>query len=339
MKYLNFKITSALLVLLLVALVSCDTISGDPELPIPLEQTMSNTGAFLRIVSVESSGFDVADLATAEYAIIGEVSDVENGELVESIAFYASYIATGETSPPTVPETNDPISTFSASELEVHEDSGLPRGRFAVSLQDIMAALNLEIDDLNLGDTFNVRWEVILEDGRSFTAADASPAVGGGFYNSPYNANAGVVQGVPQDLFVGEYTITQNNNSATFNPIWSDFSVTTTLQVDPANGLNGRVMALSYLGGFPQDFELTFFRRQDFQTFTATDNWVSVPPPAFELGVGCSAIGLRFSSVPDETITSFDVNDDSQFTFAIIDNPDGDCGGGAAQVTFTATKN
>ena len=51
-------------VLVVTTLISCDALVGDPELPIPLDETLASTGAFLRVLSVESSGFDVADLAT-----------------------------------------------------------------------------------------------------------------------------------------------------------------------------------------------------------------------------------------------------------------------------------
>jgi hypothetical protein len=84
---------------------------------------------------------------------------------------------------------------------------------------------------------------------------------------------------------------------------------------------------------------LTFFRRQDFQSFTAADNWVSVPPPSKDWALGCSPVGLRAGAITDETQSNFNVDDDSQFTFALIDNEDGDCGGSGVPVTFTAVKN
>ena len=60
------KIKYTIVSLLIVGtLVQCDALVGDPDLPIPLEETMANTGAFLRVLAVTSleSGFDVADLS------------------------------------------------------------------------------------------------------------------------------------------------------------------------------------------------------------------------------------------------------------------------------------
>ena len=164
----------------------------------------------------------------------------------------------------------------------------------------------------------------------------------GGFYNSPFIARSGVVQGIPSNIFVGDYTFTQMNNGATFNPLFEGGNTfTATLQVDPSNTLNGRVIeGLSYLsqfGGFAFDLSFVFFRRQDFQAFTSADNYATtagIQNPA----VGCG-IGLRFDAVTDETKSGFDVDDDSEFTFILIDNRDSDCGGGPAEVTFQAVKN
>ena len=96
MRYLlNLKLLSTLFVLLLFAGVSCDTITGDPELPIPLDETLENTGAFLRINSVETAAFDLADLSTAAYTINVEYFDGEGATLLDNVEFYAAYQSFG----------------------------------------------------------------------------------------------------------------------------------------------------------------------------------------------------------------------------------------------------
>lgn len=339
MKYLKSIFT---LLVIASVFVSCNAITGDPDLPIPLDETLSNTGAFLRVTSVQSPGFDVADLSTAAYSYTGEISDINNGQNTEKVSFYVSYIETGESSPPTIPENEAPIMEVLISDMDVSESSGLPRSTFTILLQDILDSFpSLSVSDLSLGDVFNIRWELTMDDGTTYTNTDISPSVSGGFYSSPFNARASVVQGIPQDRFVGEYEITQLNDGNTFNPLFEGSNTfTATLELDSDNLLNGRVIeSLSYLsqfGGFAFDLNFVFFRRQDFQTFTATDNYATtngVQDPS----VGCG-IGLRFGPVADETKSGFDVDDDSEFTFTLIDNRDSDCGGSPAEVTFRAVK-
>lgn len=339
MKYLNINYTSIALLLLMVTVVSCDALTGEPDLPIPLDETLNNTGAFLRVDSVDSPGFDVADLSTAEYAFYGSLSSNESGEDVDRVDIYASYRPT-DPNASNIDEPSSPIVTVDAASLSIAEDTGLPHGRFAISLQEILSALSIQQSDLELGDVFNVRWELVMDDGTTYSVEDAAPAIGGGFYNSPYNANASVVQSVPENLFVGEYQITQNNASGTFNPIFSGVTFTVTLRVDPSNSLNGRLFDAMYLGGFARTIPLTMFRRQDFQTFTFADNWTSVPLSGFDFGLLCGGDveTLKLANVNDATQSNFDVNDDSQFTFTVIDNPDGACGGAGTQVSFTAVK-
>ncbi len=335
MRKLKYIIASMLVV---TTLIQCDALVGDPELPIPLEETLANTGAFLRVLSVESSGFDVADLAAAAYTFTGELQDVNNGNDVDRVDFYVAF-KPADRSNPGVGEQPSPIKSYTSDQFTT-QASGLPGGQFSVSLNAILSHLSISVDDLALGDNFEIRWVVVTKDGTTYTNTEASPAVTGGFYQSPYFARAGVVQSIPENIFVGEYTFTQLNNGATFNPLFGA-TFTGEMQVDASNTLNGRIInSVAYLpqfGGFNFDMPFTFFRFQDFQTFTAADNWVSFPG-VVNPSVGCG-IGLVFDNVPDPAKSSFDVDDDSQFTFTIIDNANSDCGGAPAEVQFTATKN
>ena len=241
---------------------------------------------------------------------------------------------------PGVDEPSSAIKTYTPSDFTTREASGLPSTQFSITLNEILAYLSISVDDLALGDNFEIRWVLVTTDGTEYTNTDASPAVTGGFYVSPYFARAAVVQGIPDNIFLGEYTFTQVNNGNTFNPLFGA-TWTGTLEINPSNTLNGRIINnvpyLPQFGGFNFDMPFTFFRFQDFQTFTAADNWVSFPGTV-DPSVGCG-IGLVFSNVPDPAKSSFDVDDDSQFSFTIIDNAASDCGGSPAEVEFTAVKN
>ncbi len=345
MRKFNYLIASLLIV---TTAISCDALVGDPELPIPLEETLDNTGAFLRVLSVESAGFDVADLSTASYAFTGELQDINNGNDVERVDFFVAYQPTDRTQP-RVEEPTNPIATYTASQFSVREASGLPSTSFSLTLNDILAYLNLNLTDLSLGDVMEIRWVLVTKDGTEYTNTDASPAVTGGFYVSPYFARASVVQGIPTTIFVGDYTITQNGPGSVFGGnIFGDAAAdadgvtTITLEVDPSNTLNGRIARdvcyLPVFGCFGSDIPFTFFRKQDFNAFTAVDNWVSFSGTV-DLGLSCGGPGLFFGSVPDEAVSDFDVDDDSSFNFTMTDNRNAGCGGSPVDVNFSAVKN
>lgn len=337
MRKFNYIIASLLIV---STAISCDALVGDPELPIPLDETLANTGAFLRVLSVESAGFDVADLAAASYAFTGELQDVNNGADVDRVDFYVAY-APADRTQPRVEEPSSPITTYNSSAFSTREASGLPSTQFEISLNDILSYLGLTIADLSLGDNMEIRWVIVTNDGTEYTNTEASPAVTGGFYQSPYFARASVVQSIPTTIFVGDYQMTQNGpGSGLFGQSTVFGPDPITLELDPSNTLNGRIARdvcyLPAFGCFNSDIPFTFFRKQDFNAFTAADNWVSFPGNV-DPSVGCG-IGLIFGAVQDETKSNFDVNDDSVFDFSIIDNRNADCGGAPTEVNFGAVK-
>lgn len=334
MRKFNYIIASLLIV---TTAISCDALVGDPDLPIPLDETLDNTGAFLRVLSVQSSGFDVADLSTANYAFTGEIQDVNNGADVESVSFFVSFNPAGTARDVAEPATA--LKTYTASQFTA-QASGLPGGTFQVDLNEILTYLGLAVADLQLGDNFDIRWVLTTSDDTEYTNSDASPAVTGGFYQSPYFARASVVQSIPTDIFVGDYTLSQTSNGATFNPLFGT-DETITLALNPGNLLNGRTANVGHLPQFGFgvffDINITFFRFQDFQAFVAGDNYVTLSGRAN--GPLSCGIGLSFDPLIDANQSGFDVNDDSSFTMILTDNPLGDCGGAPAPVTFTATKN
>lgn len=336
MRKFNYLIASLLIV---TTAISCDALVGDPELPIPLDETLANTGAFLRVLSVESSGFDVADLATASYSFTGELQDVNNGADVDRVEFYVSYVSADRAT--TIAEPASPITSVNSGSFTTREASGLPSTSFTIALNDILSYLSLPLANLNLGDNFEIRWVLVMKDGKEYTNTDASPAVTGGFYLSPYFARASVVQGISTTIFVGDYQLTQNGpGSVLFGQSTVFGPDPITLEVDPSNTLNGRIARdvcyLPAFGCFNSDIPFTFFRKQDFNAFTAADNWVSFPGNV-DPSVGCG-IGLIFGAVQDEAKSNFDVNDDSTFDFTINDNRNADCGGNPTEVNFGAVK-
>ncbi|MEX0769085.1 MAG: hypothetical protein WD035_00010 [Balneolaceae bacterium] len=330
MRYLKYIVTS----LLFVALVSCDAIN-DPDLPIPLDETMKNTGAFLRILSVETAAFDLAEIDDAAYEIEVEYFDGEGASLLERVDFYASYTSFGLTAADRreIDETDQPFFSVPASEFSEDPETGTPKATISVPLTDLLSTLGLSRDEVGVEDRFDIRWELHLTDGRNFTQGDANPAVeGGGFYSSPFFARVFTVQALGPDEFTGTYRF-ESQNAGVFG--WWTFSEVfeAELSVDPDNSLNGRVFtaepyAENWGGLAPIDVPLNLGR-------TATVNTGSA---GIGTGLGCGD-GLAVGQVQDQSnLVIIDVSDDSEFTMVLGDNVRSDCGTGPVDVVITATK-
>lgn len=332
MKYLlNLKISSALLVLLLVLVSSCST---EPELPIPLDETLENRGAFLRINAVQTAAFDLADLGTAAYTIDVEYFDGEGASLLENVQFYAAYQSFGlnPADRTIIPETDQPVFTVSASEFSENE-RGLPATTISVPLTAVAEGLGISTDDVGVEDRFTIRWVVNLTDGRSFTASDAAPAISGGFYSSPYQAQVFTVQALQASEFTGTYMFDSQGTGVFGWEVFSDV-FESELVVDPNNTLNGRIFtaepyAEDWGGLAPIDVPISLGR-------TAT---AAVGSGGIGTGLGCG-VGLAVGPITDPAANGviIDVSDDSEFTLVLSDNIRGDCDAPPVDVAFTVTK-
>lgn len=333
MKLLKYITT----VVLLISLAGCSV--NEENFPVPLDEVLNNNGAYLRILSVESAGFDILDLENAAYIIEAEVFDKQEGDLLESVEFYVSYTsADGQT----IAETSEPVKIYSASEFTRGGQNNLPQATIMISIEDVLGPLGLTRDNLLIGDTFRVRWDLNLTDGRTFTAKDASTVItGGAFFSSPYLANVNVVAAIPEDQFVGSYTLTQDMPSSSVAGAFANgwilegaqtFSVDIT--VDPDNTLNGRIFTATPLAEFgvaAQSYPFAVALAND-----PADNTVTLTG-SVGTGLTCG-IGISYGPGADNR-GGFDIADDSEFTLVIRENINSDCGLGAIDIPFSAVAN
>ncbi|PAU93534.1 hypothetical protein CK503_10255 [Aliifodinibius salipaludis] len=323
--------------MLLVAVTSCDSLTGEPDTRIPLEETLNeeSTGAFLRVLSVDVAGFDYVNLDEAGYVFTAEYSDSEKGGKLENVEFTVSYTSNDYTETP--PEIDyAEVKTVPASEFSEREESGLPSKQFEITFEEAITALGIEQSDVELGDSFTIQWTVNTTDGKSFGPESASPPVTGGFYSSPFQARSPVAILIDPEKYVGTYQITQQG-PGTFGPVFESMQFEAELSVDPNNTLNGRVFESIAIGSpsFGEyDFPLTFARAAN-----QSDNVLTLSGRV-GLGLSCGGPEIIFAPEDDPTLSSFDVTDDSEFSFALVDNVEGACGGapGTILVRFNAEK-
>lgn len=312
-------------------MISCST--NEDKFPFPLTETLNNNGAYLRVISVESAGFNILDLANANFSFVGEAFDRENGDLLESVTFYVKYTGVNGT---TVAETTSPVKTVPASAFTKNSTSNLPRATLTVTIDEIAAGIGISKADFLIGDRFDIRWAVNLTSGDSFSMDDAAGDVAGGaFYASPYFSRTFVVAKIPENKFVGNYDFTQLDNG-TFGIVYGSAVFTSEVAVDPNNTLNGRTFMAEYLGQFGFDVGPKTHPFAIALANNPNDNSVTLTAKV-GAGLGCSALGL-FTGPQKEPISTFDISDDSAFTLGITENTEGDCGGSPVQVRFDAAK-
>lgn len=173
-------------------------------------------GAFLRTVETVSSSFNLFDTSSS-FQVVVEEQDHENGALLSQLNKYISF--TDVTDDGTdYSKAEVAVGTVAASEFTTSQ-YGLPTTTVSVTLAEALAALGLSEGQYNGGDSFNIRLELVLTDGRTYSAADANGNVAalGGYYSSPYAYSAALV--CPTSLegthaFVGSMLVAGNNPGA-----------------------------------------------------------------------------------------------------------------------------
>jgi hypothetical protein len=84
--------------------------------------------------------------------------------------------------------------------------TGLPRHSLTVTLAESTAALGLSDSQYSGGDKINIRLQLNLTNGKSYSAADAASSLTGSYFKSPYVYNM-VIKCIPTGAVAGNYTI------------------------------------------------------------------------------------------------------------------------------------
>lgn len=212
--YIN-KFSYFLLALGIILFSSCES---DDNSSLANQVTAGTTsGAVLRTISINTGTFDFTD-TSAEWSATLEAQGVGNGSGVSEIKLFASFTDSDGTSDEALVKSY-PASIFSPGPNEY------PRGDFNVSLAEVLSALSINPGEYSASDSFTLRFEMVLTDGRVFSANNASATVTGGSYlSSPFQYSAQFF--CPLDdasLFDGDYTVVAD--------IWQDYAAGDTVPV------------------------------------------------------------------------------------------------------------
>lgn len=138
-------------------------------------------GAVLRTVNLISSEAPFDD-PEGFFALEAEIQTQEDGNNVSFVEVYTSFVDnTGGTDSKdeALHETIEP-SQFTTGEF------GYPRFTSEITISEMKATLGLSDDQVRGGDQFRIRYEIVLDDGRTYSFADNTGTLTGSFFASPF---------------------------------------------------------------------------------------------------------------------------------------------------------
>ncbi|MFC4636130.1 hypothetical protein ACFO3O_19645 [Dokdonia ponticola] len=161
-------------------------------------------GAILRNIDRISPNFLRTDVQSA-FTVVLEEQDLEEGGIFDFVRLYLQY-------KDRTPENGD----LSASEIMLKDipntdfqtgSNGLPVGTVEVVYQEAIEAFSLDAGAIQAGDQFELRMEIHLTDGRTFSTENGSASIftDACFFKSPYRYVINVIDTIPADLFTGVY--------------------------------------------------------------------------------------------------------------------------------------
>lgn len=152
-------------------------------------------GAILRTISIIEAEalYDVANqvISGGGFSIIVEEQDQEGGDLLSSLEVFVGF--RDNTAGGTDNDRDEIlVETIPAADF-TRGEFGLPRTEYAITAAAMQQALGLSGDQIFGGDQFTVRFELVLTDGRRFSAADNTGTLTQSFFRSPFLYTTNVV--------------------------------------------------------------------------------------------------------------------------------------------------
>jgi hypothetical protein len=221
-------------------------------------------GAIIRTLNRGSQNFNLFDL-NSTWDITVETQDEEFGNLLSLMNIYVGYTDNKDDGEDNN-KTEILIGTIQASEFTTSAN-GLPSTYIEYSLNEMVTFLGLSDGQYNGGDIFAIRLELLLTDGRSFSAADGSGSLQGSYFQSPYVYAPGMLC-IPLVPFPGDYVIDMQDSwgdgwngaaiRATIDGVATDYTITGSAGSETATVPSGSTsLTFEFISG-DWDGEVTF---------------------------------------------------------------------------------
>ncbi|WP_299211186.1 hypothetical protein [uncultured Dokdonia sp.] len=235
-------------------------------------------GAILRNIDRVSPNFDRTDLQSA-FIVVLEEQDLEEGGIFDFVRLYLQFKdrtpTNGDNSQLEIILKDIPSTDFQTG------SNGLPVGTIEVVYQEAIDALLLNSETIQAGDQFELRAEIHLTDGRTFSTENGSASIltDACFFKSPYRYVINVIDEIDADLFTGiyNYEIVEGELSSFFG-VGNNGVVSITAGPTPnvrrtsiiAEGLEFTIAGTNVYAKIYQSFNL-FCRDSAFHVLTGPD--------------------------------------------------------------------
>lgn len=309
-------------VILLTGL-SCD----EDEKTIETVEEGREFAAYIRTIETFNADFSVGNPQDT-FGITVEVNDEEDGGLLDAIDVYIAFKPFEDS-----PKSEMLLKTLD-SELFSTGAFGLPRTRLDISFTEALTASGLSLDQVACRDQFEVRLDLKLTDGRSFTSGAASSKIlaADDFWSSPFCYTINVVEPIAEGQFTGFYTM----ESILDGPLGATFGDDVQIvEIYKGHSTNTREILLRHRLSILQEF------KRIFRFTVACDNIVfSKNILSSKIGF-CDRGGPPILLGPDSENGSADPLDDTVFEMWFVEGYlgfDGHCEFGTAPSRYRFTK-
>ena len=202
---------------------------------------------------------------------------------------------------------------------------------YDISVQEIVEVNQIELDLVQGGDRVDLYNVTTLTDGRVYpstvdlgngnTANNVTPNILNAAATTSFTTSLSVYVACPIDLNFGTGNYMLEQVSGPADPFFGGTSLWTTGVVNVAS-----------VNPIQRTFTAPYVTLgASFQFFLVCGQ---ILVPKFPIGIGCGA-GITYEQIGE---LSYDENDDIVFIFNVMDNVDGDCGLGSADVILKLTK-
>jgi hypothetical protein len=206
------------LVILTISMIGC----SEPDNAIYDVFDGLSHGAVIRTLTRTSTNFNIFDL-NSTFDITVETQDEQNGKLLSKVDVYVDF--KDKTPGGTDNSKAEVLVTSIAAASFTTSANGLPTTGVKATLSETLAALGLVSGQYDGGDQFTYRLELVLTDGRTFSAADGSGSLQGSYFSSPYAYSAGILC-IPASPITGNYVV---NMVDTYGDGWQGSQVVCTI--------------------------------------------------------------------------------------------------------------
>ncbi len=236
-------------------------------------------GAILRTIDIPNATFDFFD-TSSRWIVTVESQDSEDGNLLSEINVYSSFVNDGSIG------TEALVQTISASGFTVGP-FGFPRGDISVSLQEVLDAAGLSEGDYDSGDSFTLRLESVLTDGRTFTSTTTSGTVtGGSFFSSPFQYSAQFFCSLEDaSMFDGNYIVTVD--------AWADYTPGDIVPVEFVSAYTFRILSTNnpYIDNTTTSYMEVTINPLDGSATVASNECLNYPGWACLYVTGAGSVG------------------------------------------------